>query len=348
MKAAEDHAKTKTYEFGEYSLEAESLSLFREKKIVQLPPKTIEVLLALVESGGRVVTREEITERVWAETFVEEANLTNHVSTLRKTLGENDGERKFIETIPRRGYHFIAEVREIAANGAAEITVSERTTTRVIEQEIEIAAPLVEKFVARPTALETPAPSPAMVQKSPIRRRSAALVGEIALVAFAVAGFAFYKFLNPAPLQFEAKTTTRLTSSGRVKRAAISPDGKFIIYSQEEYDARQSLWIQHIGSESSAQIVAPAKIEYHALKIAPNGKSLYYVADQGTLYQMESLGGMAKKIVDGLMLMSKRGNISISPDGKQIAFVRLFEKDKTALLLIKADGTDERTLATFE
>lgn len=103
MRATEDHTKSKTYEFGEYHLETASLSLFCEKKIVQLPPKTIEVLLALVESGGRVVSREQISERVWANTFVEEANLTHHVSVLRKTLGEDGNGQKYIETIPRRG-----------------------------------------------------------------------------------------------------------------------------------------------------------------------------------------------------------------------------------------------------
>ena len=87
MNASDVLAKSKTYEFGKYRLEAETLSLFRAKRIVQLPPKTVEVLLALVESGGRVVSRDEINEQVWAGTFVEEANLTHHISALRKALG---------------------------------------------------------------------------------------------------------------------------------------------------------------------------------------------------------------------------------------------------------------------
>ncbi len=296
MKAAEDSAKSKVYEFGEYHLEAASLSLFREKQIVQLPPKTFEVLLALVESGGRVVTRDEITERVWADTFVEEANLTNHVSALRKTLGEDGDGRKFIETIPRRGYRFVAEVREIAAGGAAEITVSERTTTRVVEEEIEIAATQpVDNDFAQPIALGTYAPPKASVPKSQTRGRSFALAGIIALVALAGLGFAFYKYANPSPMQFEAKKTTRLTSSGRVKVAAVSPDGKFIIYSQEENGGQQSIWMRHIGSESSTQIVAPADHQYHGLKISPDGNSIFYVDAHGTLFRMPVLAVCRKK-----------------------------------------------------
>jgi Tol biopolymer transport system component len=195
---------------------------------------------------------------------------------------------------------------------------------------------------------ETSALQPkASAEKTQSRWRRAALAGTIAIVALVGIGFALYKFLNPAPLQFEAKKMTRLTASGRIKVAVISPDGKFVVYSQEEYDGQQSLWMQHIGSESSAQIAAPAKITYHGLRISPDGNSLYYIADQGTLYRMLILGGMAKKIVDGTMVLNY-STIGISPDGKQIAFVRRFEKEKTALLLINADGTDERTLAAFE
>lgn len=78
-----------TYEFGEFRLEAENLSLFRNSEVIPLAPKACEVLLALVEAGGSIIKKEKILEKVWADTFVEEANLTHHISALRKALGED-------------------------------------------------------------------------------------------------------------------------------------------------------------------------------------------------------------------------------------------------------------------
>ncbi|GEM_PF-6720680 len=89
-------SKSKTYAFGDYRLEAENLLLFRHSEVVPLAPKAVEVLLSLVESGGRMVGKQEILDRVWSDTFVEEANLTHHISALRKALGEDKESKKFI------------------------------------------------------------------------------------------------------------------------------------------------------------------------------------------------------------------------------------------------------------
>jgi DNA-binding winged helix-turn-helix (wHTH) protein len=126
--------ESKTYEFGEFRFDAENLLLFRNSETVQLPIKAAQILLALIEADGRVLKKEEILERVWSDTFVEESNLSHHVAALRKALGEEKSSKKFIETIPRRGYRFVAQVKEIE-NEVAEITVSERTRTQITEEE---------------------------------------------------------------------------------------------------------------------------------------------------------------------------------------------------------------------
>lgn len=88
------------YEFGPYRLDAHARQLLRDGEPVQLPPKALETLLVLVEGGGQVLTREELIGRVWPDTFVEENNLSVHVSALRKALGDSDGGRPYIETVP--------------------------------------------------------------------------------------------------------------------------------------------------------------------------------------------------------------------------------------------------------
>lgn len=148
---------------------------------------------------------------------------------------------------------------------------------------------------------------------------------------------------------FEPKKTTRIHVSVRVEVAAISPDGKYVTYVQEENGERQSLWTKHIPSESAVQIAPPADIQYRGLNVSPDGNQLYYVLAEGSLYQMPILGGAVKKIADGLYTGSVgQIDIGISPDGKQIAFMRGFGKESSALFIVNADGTDELRLATFE
>jgi DNA-binding winged helix-turn-helix (wHTH) protein/Flp pilus assembly protein TadD len=98
--------------FGPFRLDATKRVLWRGDQLVHLPPKALDVLLALAEQAGDVVSKDEIISRVWPDTFVEEANLSVNVAALRKALGTQDDGRHFIETIPKRGYRLLgAEAR---------------------------------------------------------------------------------------------------------------------------------------------------------------------------------------------------------------------------------------------
>lgn len=99
--------------FGPYQLDPAQRLLFRENEVVALTPKALDTLLALVQDSGRLLTKEELLQRVWPETFVEEVTLAKNISTLRKVLGEAPGGGEYIETHSKRGYRFVAEVREV-------------------------------------------------------------------------------------------------------------------------------------------------------------------------------------------------------------------------------------------
>src|SRR5262245_37186206 len=105
------------YRFGDYEVDPTERVLRRNGEMVSLPVKPFEVLLVLLERRGRVVSKKELIERVWPDSFVEEANLSRHVYTLRRALGENPkengGEDHFIRTVPGRGYRFVVSVREL-------------------------------------------------------------------------------------------------------------------------------------------------------------------------------------------------------------------------------------------
>lgn len=100
------------YEFGRFRLKIAERLLLREGEPVPLTPKVFDILVILVENGGHVVAKDELMKRVWPNTFVEEGNLTQNISLLRKALGEGPGGVQFIETVPRRGYRFVKETSE--------------------------------------------------------------------------------------------------------------------------------------------------------------------------------------------------------------------------------------------
>lgn len=104
------------YKFDAFTLDAETPNLLRHGKPVQIFPKALEILVLLVARRGAVVSREELLETVWRDTFVEESNITYTISLLRKTLDEGDKDH-FIQTLPKRGYRFSAEVREVTEAG---------------------------------------------------------------------------------------------------------------------------------------------------------------------------------------------------------------------------------------
>src|SRR5882762_11775574 len=112
-------ASASYYAFGEFRLDARSRVLFRAGEIVALYPKAIDVLIFLVKSQGNVATKEELLEHVWPGIFVEESTLTRSISVLRKALGDTPEGHAYILTVPKRGYQFVAMVREENANVAS-------------------------------------------------------------------------------------------------------------------------------------------------------------------------------------------------------------------------------------
>ena len=103
---------TTTYEFGAFRFDASERVLYRGSEIVPLTPKAADTLLVLLERRGRVVEKSELIKLIWPETFVEEGGLARNISVLRKTLGDEPDGSRFIETIPRRGYRFVAPLKD--------------------------------------------------------------------------------------------------------------------------------------------------------------------------------------------------------------------------------------------
>lgn len=103
----------KAYEFGPFRVDVRERRLLRNGDVVPLTPKVFDMLLVLVQNGGHILSKDEVMKLVWPETVVEEGNIARNISTLRNALGEHPREHQYIETIPWRGYRFVANVREV-------------------------------------------------------------------------------------------------------------------------------------------------------------------------------------------------------------------------------------------
>ncbi len=126
-----------SYEFGPFRLIPAEQQLLREGEPVALTPKSFDLLVVLVENAGHLIEKSELLNRVWPDSFVEEANLSVKMSELRRALGKDANEAQYVETVPRRGYRFVAEVREVVGQTSESVEV-------VDEPGVELDHPVVE------------------------------------------------------------------------------------------------------------------------------------------------------------------------------------------------------------
>jgi DNA-binding winged helix-turn-helix (wHTH) protein/TolB-like protein/Tfp pilus assembly protein PilF len=167
------------YEFGRFRLKTAERVLLREGEHVPLTPKVFDILITLVEKRGQVVEKDDLMKRVWPNTFVEEGNLTQNISLLRKALGESSTGVQFIETVPRRGYRFVAPINESwhdSLSGESAQSVSGNGHHQTVVETLE---PQNDHAVG----LNSIPPAPAKV--SVLKRRTPAfvLMGTVAVVA---------------------------------------------------------------------------------------------------------------------------------------------------------------------
>jgi DNA-binding winged helix-turn-helix (wHTH) protein/TolB-like protein/Tfp pilus assembly protein PilF len=177
------------YEFGPFLLDTAEQQLLRDGQLVPLTGKAFEVLSLLVRNSGRTITKEEFMAEVWPGTVVEEGNLSDKISTLRQFLGDDAREPVYIRTIQRRGYRFVAEVREVASTGSLPVA--------------ETAPPLAPVESSRPS----PHPAP--------RTRSRVWTAGLLALAVAVVALAIWMSRRAKP---SGETTT-----GDVRTLAVLP-----------------------------------------------------------------------------------------------------------------------------
>ncbi len=278
--------------------------------------------------------------------------------------------------MPRRGYRFVAEVRELngagvsgeageapnavadgveelnKGNGAAEV---ERTPARNRADGrgrnghgLAVSPALSTSMSAAPAGAE---PAAEGRRERPVR--AAILISLAVFLTFAGVVFLIFKFvvrqqmIAPQQSAFQSMEVTRLPVAGDVREAVISPDGKYVAYLAG--DDRSSIWLRQVSANSNVQqIVQPATGSgYAGLTFSPSGEHLYYVMfkfddNAPTLNQVPVLGGASRKVLDNI-----NSPITFAPDGKRFAFMRGPDARRT-LFVANTDGGGERELLTHE
>ena len=142
--------------------------LRRDGEIIALTPKCFDLLWKLVEERGNLVQKGELMKTIWPDSFVEEGNLTQSISLLRRALGENSGEPQYIETVPRHGYRFVAEVREVQEREVEPVPKERAGSDSDASKEISRAAVPIQK---EPTAERTIATAGRLAVAQPLTAR---------------------------------------------------------------------------------------------------------------------------------------------------------------------------------
>lgn len=347
------------YEFGPFRLNPAERVLTREGRPVPLTPKAFDLLVVLAENGGRLLGKKDLMEAVWPDSFVEEGNLTFTVSSLRKALGEDPKEPQYIETVPRSGYRFVADVRVLGGDPDGRAGGDAQA-----EPEFPPAAePAVPAAVGGEAAAEGErvrgdepagaAPAVGAATRTEVKggRRPGRLPAALAVLLAAAVAAGIYAFAGRGRAGVESvdllrgAKVARLTTTRNAVDAAISPDGRYVVYVVDE--ARQrSLWLRQVATNSHVQLIAPSAVFYLDMFFSRDSEYVYYVEADGetrpTLYQIPVTGGTPRKLLENMT-----GPIGLSPDGKRVAAVR-HEADGSVVLTVADafDGGNARDLAS--
>ncbi|MBI3652359.1 MAG: PD40 domain-containing protein [Acidobacteria bacterium] len=301
------------YKIGAFYLDPEKKLLIKENQPVAIQPKVFDTLLALVEGRGTVLTKDDLMEKIWSNIAVEENNLQQHISALRKILGKTEDGKPYIETLPKRGYRFTATVEELEDDG---VLVVERRVRSLITIDSSTKTIADEKVVtpALSEPLTTAQNQPALAVVPTIRKAATALVlkrallasATIAVVLVAVAVWHSGSKMANSPKHnhsFLLKQNPILgikndgETSG-VINGKLSPDASLIAYSLETKNKYENIWIKSIDNNYALPLTNEWSKNWNPIWSA-NGSEIAFLSDRGGqlgLWKVHHVGGPATLI----------------------------------------------------
>ncbi|MEZ5421624.1 MAG: winged helix-turn-helix domain-containing protein, partial [Pyrinomonadaceae bacterium] len=283
------------YEFANFRFDCIKHRLWRDDELVPLSPKASGLLKLLLERNGEFVPKEDIFADVWAGTFVEDGVLTQNIYVLRKILGKSPSGEQIIENKTRFGYRISVPINVVAATESENV---EPSTPSDPPQQIEAPAPRSVGAWARP----------------------ALIIGGIFLLALPLA-FVAYQYFGPTLGSYFrgrqiAIKFTKLTDTGDLTGAVLSPDGKSIAFIRDG-----SIFLKDILTEKEIKLDIPGHTSVSSLRFSPDGNLLYFrnnkaLSTQAAIVRTSRFGGDVETVID-----RSWGSFSVSPDGKKIAYI---------------------------
>ncbi len=296
-------------EFGGFRFDPGKNMLWRGEDLIPLAPKPLELLRLLIQRQGEIVSKQEIFDTVWAGTFVEDGVLTQNVYTLRQVLGKDEHGRQLIENVPRRGYRLSVPVSQ---------TVK----------------PLIPAPISVQEAL--PASGTSGERTSSIGRSyGISFIGIaviLALVLIGAASYFGYRFLSSSPPTQVATELrfTRLTDNGDASYLAISPDGNLVAYT-----LGSDLYLRDLRTDAERKLNKGDVGRIGCIQFAPDSSSVYF----GTVFNRDEKGSISRLVISSGNLEPVAADVwsgfSVSPSGKEIAFVRKIPAENSQALIIR-------------
>ena len=330
--------------FGPFELDPAAGELRKNGILVRLQPQPLKVLLLLSQRAGQVVTREEIQRCLWSDsTFVDFGRGINFsINQIRGALADGAEKPRYIETLPRRGYRFIATASGNGTESRAEVS---EEASRPQEGRVPPAEHGKDKQVQIAEVRAEPTPSAPNAWRS---WGKMAAIGLMFIVFVAITAYGLRRWTTQTS-SFESLRFSKLTSSGKAEDAAISPDGNYIVYAQRDSKG-SGLWLRQISSGSDVQILPSEEPDFRGLTFSPDGNSIYFVRtrkDTGTfkdLFAIPVLGGAYR-----LLTRDIDAPVSFSPDGHQFAYSRgMPSPARVEIRIANTDGSRDRLLAAID
>jgi DNA-binding winged helix-turn-helix (wHTH) protein/Tol biopolymer transport system component len=320
--------------FGTFELDRESGELLKRGLPLRVQEKPLQLLLLLLEHPGAIVSREDLQRRLWPNgTYVDfDKGLNTAVKKLRYALGDSPDKPVFIETIPRRGYRFIAPV---SGNGVrpGEPLASEAIFPASTAKTESIAGRSEEAFHFSN-------------QPAGARKYWYSLVAVLFLLP-ALVLVKYGKFSRKPALDLQNTELTELTNNGKVRQMAISPDGLSLAYARND-GLEQSLWLKRINSGTETQLLTADTVNFSGMEFSPDGHFLYFVRSEKSnpvfsyLCRIPAEGGTVEQLI-----RDADTPVSFSPDATQLVYTRGYPRRKIfEVRVANVDGTGDHLLAT--
>ena len=329
--------------FGPFELSTESSELRKHGQRLKLSGQAIDVLLMLASNAGRLVTREELQRKLWpGDSFGDfEHGLNAAVNRLRETLGDSATDPTYIETVPRRGYRFIARVDQVpnttdptvpdnAAEPRYQHAADVRADLKRLKRDTDSSSTHTASAVASASSAAAVSstqvrPSSGAVLLAEARRHKGVLALMLVVLAALIAGLGIYlSRLNERRNEWnlQGMKITRVTQSGNATNVAISPDGRYVVYVLREGE-KQSLNVRQVATGSDVQILPPDEVMIWGLTFSPDANYIDFVRSEKPnfadtyLYRMPVLGGTPHLAMQGgidfrIQLLSRWSRSSLS------------------------------------